>query len=137
MPTFERGMMMPSQGRDDVLRDSSITALTINNLSISVTKTPLLNLMAFTGFAGKYDYVYVPCNQDSGTSRGHAFVNFQSNKDAEEFFKVWHGSRVNGAVVTVAVSIVQGFETVASRWTSRRLKMVQNPEFRPFIQGKK
>lgn len=111
------------------------TTLSINHFPIWLTKTPLRDLIDSTGFAGKYDYLYVPVNQSSGTSRGHAFVNFRFHSDASEFFQAWHGKRVYGSVVTVAVSVLQGFEASVAKWTTKKMQAITDPELLPFIQG--
>jgi hypothetical protein len=120
---------------ESILRDDShSTTLTINNLPRSVTKTQLMGLADATGFTGRYDYLYVPFDAKDGISRGHAYMNFHSHKDAEEFFQIWHGMRIRGSVVTVSVSTLQGFEASIGKWTRRKLNSM-DPEVRPFIQG--
>jgi hypothetical protein len=120
---------------ENILReDNHSTTLTINNLPRSVTKTQLMSLADATGFPGRYDYLYVPFDPKAGISRGHAYMNFHSHKDAEEFFQIWHGMRIRGAVVTVSVSTLQGFEASIGKWTRRKLNSM-DPEVRPFIQG--
>lgn len=120
---------------ENILRDDqNSTTLTINNLPRSVTKTQLMSLVDAIGFGGRYDYLYVPCNPKDGISRGHAYMNFNSHKDAEEFFQIWHGKRILGAVVTVSVSSLQGFDASVGKWTTRKLNSM-DPEIRPFIRG--
>jgi hypothetical protein len=119
----------------NILRDDDLsTTLTVNNLPRSVTKAQLMSMADASGFTGRYDYLYVPFNPKDGVSRGHAYMNFHSHKDAEEFFQIWHGMCIREQVVTVSVSTLQGFEASVGKWTMRKLNSM-DPEVRPFIRG--
>lgn len=123
---------------DNVPGAPAITTLMISNIPMDVTQGDLLDLIDQTGFARRYDFAYMPTDFDAGTSKGHAYVNFTTSRDAREFSIKWDGSRLAGAgpiapVLEVKAAARQGFEENAKRWKERRLHRVKNPKLHPFI----
>jgi hypothetical protein len=51
----------------------------------------LIELLDIMGFSGKYDFVYLPVNFNSGAGLGYAFINMVSPADVEQ---IW--SRMEG-----------------------------------------
>ena len=45
----------------------------------------LLSLLDEEGFAGRYDFVYLPVDFGSGAGVGYSFINMISHQDAEHF----------------------------------------------------
>lgn len=120
-------------------KSQPVTSLTINHIPFLMRRGQLCALLDETGFAGRYNYVYVPCNHDK-SNRGHAFVNFYTPQDAKDFFASWHGARLVGAgsdapVLSVAVSVAQGFEASTQKWTVAKLQRLKDEDLRPFIAG--
>jgi hypothetical protein len=129
----------PARRSSEELRHASsvvVTTLTINSVPIGVGKHQLLDLLDQTGFKGRYDYLYLPCNYSEGTNRGHAFIDLCTPQDAEDFFAAWHGARLDGSLLSISVCTEQGFRACVARWTPFRMRRLKSEEFTPFIRGK-
>jgi len=61
------------------------TTLMLRNLPNDYSRSMLLSLLDEEGFAGKYDFVYLPIDFASGAGVGYAFINMVSYQDAECF----------------------------------------------------
>merc|ERR1719394_693245 len=71
----------------------SITTVMVRNLPVRCKQDELVQELNGSGFEGSYDFVYMPCNFASGTSRGFAFVNFTMPTVAPHFVNMWNGSQ--------------------------------------------
>ncbi|CAK0863117.1 unnamed protein product [Prorocentrum cordatum] len=118
-----------------------ITTLVIRNIPMAMTQADLLDLFDTSGFASRYNYVYMPTTFETGTTRGIAFVNFATSNDAREFSILWNKSRltrdagagVTGTVIEVSSAARQGYSESVRMWTASRLRRIKNPKFHPFI----
>lgn len=61
------------------------TTAMFRNLPLEYDRTMLLGLLDAEGFAGLYDFVYLPTDFRNNTSFGYAFVNFVTAVEAESF----------------------------------------------------
>jgi len=61
------------------------TTLMLRNLPNDYNRSMLLSLLDEEGFAGKYDFVYLPVDFASGAGVGYSFINMTSHQDAEHF----------------------------------------------------
>ncbi|CAK0792924.1 unnamed protein product [Prorocentrum cordatum] len=136
------GAPSPAEGAALAAPDSgharATTTLVIRNIPMDTTQRDLLDLIDRTGFANRYDFVYMPTDFDAGTARGHAFVNFATPSVARDFFTMWNGSKlvIAGAtspMLEISASALQGYSENADRWKASRLRRTRNPEHRPFI----
>ncbi|CAK0884736.1 unnamed protein product [Prorocentrum cordatum] len=120
---------------------SRITTLVIQNIPMAMTQADLMDLFDKSGFASRYDYVYMPTTFETGTTRGIAFVNFATSNDAREFSILWNKSRltrdagagVTGTVIEVSSAARQGYSENVRMWTASRLRRIKNPMLHPFI----
>ena len=118
-----------------------VTTLMVANLPIFATQQELLKEINRSGFAGEYDFVYLPRDFEDGSGKGYAFINFKSPETAASFAIMWHCSKRLGAEdqagdvlrLKVSEAILQGLQANLSKWTSARLTRVRNPEFLPFV----
>lgn len=58
------------------------TTLMLRNLPLECSRSVLISLLNALGFAGRYDFVYMPMDFSKGCSLGYAFVNVCSPRDA-------------------------------------------------------
>jgi len=70
---------------------SSHTSVMLRNLPNSYTRALLIKLLDEEGFAGKYDFVYLPIDFKTRLSLAYAFINLIDAKEAKRFWKHFHG----------------------------------------------
>merc|ERR1712032_480813 len=85
-----------------------------------------------------YDYCYMPCSFETGLGKGFAFVNFMTAEETSAFIIAWHGTRrlgmpSSGPALNISFAAVQGKAANLSKWDSRRMRRVRNPQLRPFV----
>jgi hypothetical protein len=81
-----RGSATQQQHRAPAAARCTNTTIMLRNVPRALTRTMLLAELASQGFAGKFDFVYLPMDFDEttrcGQNFGHAFVNFIYPQDA-------------------------------------------------------
>lgn len=115
-----------------------VTTLMLRNVPPAVTQTQFIEELDHSGFAGLYDFCYMPSSFGTGMGKGYAFVNFTSVAAATKFIETWHGSRRFGAsspanALNVSPAAVQGREQNVRKWDAPRMRRVRNPALRPFV----
>jgi len=114
------------------------TTVMIRNLPSRLKQRHLIMELDQAGFAGTYDFCYLPCTFTTGECHGFAFVNFVTPADAKTFMDAWRGSRQFGGEpsdpsLNISFAVVQGREANLAKWTSSRQRRVRNPNLRPFV----
>jgi len=121
---------------------SGSSTLMIRNLPRVVKQKRLIKEIDAAGFAGAYDFAYLPSSFGRGVESsglGYGFVNFEEAEMAAKFVQHWHGSRhfsmtKSDAALTVSVAEHQGKEVNVRAWMRKGVR-VRNPDLRPFIKG--
>jgi hypothetical protein len=98
--------------------DGPIVTLMIRNIPCRVTQQHLLDVINGMGFAGKYDFLYLPTGGRSSTvgssNLGYGFINFIDPSDTEPFIHAFAGYQFEGTsstkVCTVRPAHIQGLE---------------------------
>eukprot|EP00928_Gymnodinium_smaydae_P033904 TRINITY_DN2414_c4_g1_i1.p1 TRINITY_DN2414_c4_g1~~TRINITY_DN2414_c4_g1_i1.p1 ORF type:complete len:625 (-),score=134.82 TRINITY_DN2414_c4_g1_i1:132-2006(-) len=115
------------------------TTLMIRNVPNSYDRATLLSTMHREGFAGLYDFVYLPIDFSSGQSLGYAFLNFVSNAAARKFWEKFHHF-VRWEVVSKKCCVVgwsdpyQGLESNVERYrNSPVMHSIVPEEYKPQI----
>lgn len=67
------------------------TTVMIRNMPNNYTRGMLLELVDSMGFAGTYDFAYLPVDFQSQAGLGYAFINFASVADAQACFAQFEG----------------------------------------------
>lgn len=67
------------------------TTVMIRNLPPQFTRSALVDMLDAEGFAGKYDFVYLPVEVRTNASLGYAFVNLSTHAQANAFWEVFEG----------------------------------------------
>jgi len=108
------------------------SSVMMRNLPNDYTRTMLLELLRTEGFAGMFDFVYVPVDFRSCSGLGYAFINFNSFESAERFrqhftgFEQW--SSASDKVCEVAWSALQGLEAHIERYRNSPVMHESVPE---------
>lgn len=146
MPWMDPSMLvMDCSGVDttDAESEEWRTTVMIRNMPNNYTRDMLLELVDEMGFAGTYDFVYLPIDFATQAGLGYAFVNFSSVDNARicfnelEGFSNWKVPSEKVCTVTWS-SPTQGFEAHIDRY---RNSPVMHPsiadDWKPvlFLQG--
>jgi len=87
-----RGTSSHQQHQAPVKEQRAIsTTIMLRNVPGSLTRTMFLEELESQGFAGKFDFVYLPVGFEDGQNLGHAFVNFVSHQDAAQARESFEG----------------------------------------------
>jgi len=77
-----------------------------------------------SGFGFTYDFLYLPIQHKSKSSRGFAFMNFITAEDAEAFYREFHGRRLDDmdldTELVITTAELQGFEANAAKYLQSR-----------------
>jgi len=77
--------------QDDLQNVEGKSTVVLRNLPLSYTRDQLLALLDAEGFAGKYDFLYLPIEFTTGANFGYSFVNLTSPEHAVRFFHHFEG----------------------------------------------
>ena len=128
---------MDLDGAIDKWSMGNITTLVIRNLPRSLTQQELAQAMAESGYAGTWDFFYLPYQFQVRRNSGFAFVNFTSADLAQKFMQGWHQTRpfTFGRVrkpVNVSAAEVQGREANRKKALTI-IGQVKNPAYQPVL----
>jgi hypothetical protein len=124
---------------DDTAQDEAgdVTTLMVRNVPRCVGRRMFLQELDETGFAGMYDFFYMPVSFKTGENQGFAFINLKSPPLASAFSRAWRQRRFGvgpeGVCLNISTAAVQGLEGNIAKWNSPRLRRIRNPEFLPFV----
>lgn len=121
--------------------ESGATTLMIRNLPRNVKQRRFVKELDDSGFAGTYDYAYLPSSFGNGSEAsglGYAFVNFDNLEAVPRFVRSWHCTRrfkvpTAEIALTVTAAEHQGKEVNVRMWL-RKGGRVRNPDLRPFVK---
>lgn len=97
-PTAMQDWTQEEEGDNGIESTEKATTMMITNIPCRYGEDALVQAIASVGFAGKYDFVYVPKrNASQDGNIGYAFVNFKDFEDAEAFAFAFHNYRFEGS----------------------------------------
>lgn len=133
---FEQRPEPPSRfgrrSRRVLKRERVVTTLILKNLPTKCSRSVLMYVLDMEGFAGEYDFIYVPTNLRRAECCGYAFVNATSREVGERLlekmqgFDRWDAFGVAGRPLEACWSeSMQGLEAHVERY---RNSPVMRPE---------
>jgi len=149
-PVAHEGSMRRTNALDRILPDpvapmpeladgKKRTTVMLRNMPNNYSRTMLLELLDAEGFAGQYDFLYLPMDFQSRASLGYAFINFTSSDSAEAFWRVFDGYS-NWAIPSRKMSGVswsgphQGLEAHIERYRNSPVMAESTPdEYKPIL----
>jgi len=114
------------------------TTLMVRNLPLDLVQSVLALEVDKSGFAGQYDFLYMPSSFGTGLGKGYAFINFVSTSLATAFGELWHGScrfSTSSCKLKVIVASLQGLEANVKRWDTSKMRRIRNVSHRPIVAG--
>jgi len=119
--------------------EEGMTTVMLRNLPNNYTRSMVLDLLDTFGFVGKYDFLYLPTDQERGANLGYAFVNMTTAVEAQlvrqrlEGFRRW--SMPSSKRCSVGWSLpCQGLDANIERYRNSPLMHSSVPdEFKPIV----
>lgn len=114
------------------------TTVMLRNLPNDYSREMVIALINHEGFAGRYDFLYLPIDFTSGVARGFAFVNLLTPDDVQRFIDVFSGfcrwDLPSKKVAEVAWSRLQGLEMNLEEYRNSSVMHNAVPdEFKPVM----
>jgi len=115
------------------------TTVMLRNMPNNYSRKMLVELMDTEGFAGQYDFVYLPIDFETRACLGYAFINMTSSSAAMRFWRVFDGFS-RWSIPSRKVSGVswsgphQGFDAHIERYRNSSIMSDATPdEYKPAI----
>ena len=103
----------------------SVTTVMLRNLPNKYSQPMLLEELNQAGFAGGYDFMYLPIDPETHANRGYAFINFVSPDFAWLARRTYEGQKMgkfnSEKLVSVVPAALQGFEANYSHYSTARV----------------
>jgi hypothetical protein len=80
-------------GSNEENSQKDLTTVMMRNLPVELTRDMLLQLLNDQGFAGEYNFIYMPVDFVKKVGLGYAFLNLKSNAVAPRFWRAFDGFR--------------------------------------------
>jgi hypothetical protein len=115
------------------------TTWMFRNLPEQIVQRDLIDALNAAGFAGHFDFCYMPSVFPSGMGKGYAFINLTSSDMAEALRSAWEERspfrKSNKGKLKASLAEIQGRDANIRKWNTRKAMKIRNPNHRPFIPG--
>jgi hypothetical protein len=117
-------------------RRQGVTTLMMKNLPQNSSQAEVIEELHQTGFAGCYDFFYLPATFQSKAGLGYAFINLRDVQSMEDMVLIWHNSRRVGLgpldpSIKLSAATVQGTQNIKNFMP--RMRRIRNPALKPLI----
>jgi RNA recognition motif-containing protein len=114
------------------------TTVMLRNLPCPFLREDLIKAMDAKGFAGLYNFVYLPTDFQTQKSKGYAFVNFVSEEEVQRFMVAFDGFRdwplPSSKICSVDLARTQGLDAYVRMYRNSAVMGDEVPErFRPVL----
>ncbi|CAJ1404500.1 unnamed protein product [Effrenium voratum] len=105
------------------------TTMMIRNIPNRYTQREFVRELDDLGFAGTYDFLYLPIDKGTLCNVGYAFVNFLEPKDGERCMEVFHNyifqryRKARGKIAAVSIAHLQGLEANLRHYQNSAVNM--------------
>lgn len=120
----------------DMNDETTFTTVMLRNIPNKYTQTSLLESIDEMGFAGLYDFFYLPVDFKNGCNMGYAFVNFIDHSSASLFKTAFKGYQLPARSAKVCDSCwarVQGIKANIEHYRNSPVNDLPDPEYRPLL----
>ncbi|CAJ1446656.1 unnamed protein product, partial [Effrenium voratum] len=124
----------------------NITTLMIRNIPNRYTQQELISELEDLGFAGTFNFLYIPLDKGTMSNVGYAFVNFVDTEwsqkciDAFQNYRFKRHRKTSGKIAAISAAHLQGLEANLAHYEKsavntaklkqRRLRPKQSPKLR-------
>jgi hypothetical protein len=114
------------------------TTLMLRNIPNKYTQTQLLQEIEDLGFAGTYDFFYLPMDKQNRSNVGYAFINFMDPTSATKCWSVLTNYKFqhfqSKKICAVSPAHLQGFEKNFKHFSDRAVMNARkNEKYRPVV----
>merc|ERR1719410_207947 len=103
---------------------TSVTTVMMRNIPNRYTQLMLLEEISSAGFAGTYDFLYLPIDPETNANKGYVFINFVDSESAWRFKGVYEGTQMkcfnSSKFVSVSPATLQGLEANYAHYSTAR-----------------
>mmetsp|Transcript_54228 Transcript_54228/g.156702 ORF Transcript_54228/g.156702 Transcript_54228/m.156702 type:complete len:465 (+) Transcript_54228:2223-3617(+) len=118
-------------------QDASVTTLMLRNIPNKYAQSTLLEEIDEMGFAGTYDFFYLPMDVQNRSNVGYAFINFRLPAYAQRFYAMFSEHRFrkhpSRKISNVSAAHVQGLDANLKHFENRAVTHARNNEYRPVV----
>lgn len=117
------------------------TTLMIRNIPNRYTQRELIVELEDLGFAGTFDFLYVPLDKGTMSNVGYAFVNFVQPDHAEKCIQAFQGykfkkhRKVSGKIAAVSIAHIQGLEANLAHYKNAAVNTAKMKQRRPLVMA--
>mmetsp|Transcript_6675 Transcript_6675/g.10770 ORF Transcript_6675/g.10770 Transcript_6675/m.10770 type:complete len:454 (-) Transcript_6675:139-1500(-) len=117
------------------------TTLMIRNIPNRYTQRELIVELEDLGFAGTFDFLYVPLDKGTMSNVGYAFVNFVQPEHAEKCIQAFQGykfkkhRKVSGKIAAVSIAHIQGLEANLAHYKNAAVNTAKMKQRRPLVMA--
>merc|ERR1719210_2128457 len=128
---------LEAHATEGVANGVPVTTMMLRNIPNKYAQNTLLQEINNLGFAGSYDFFYLPMDVHNRSNVGYAFINFEAPKDAERFrycfsdhrFQRFHSRKIG----SVCTAHVQGLDANLRHFENRAVTQARNDQYRPIV----
>eukprot|EP00746_Dinoflagellata_sp_MGD_P147492 gnl/MRDRNA2_/MRDRNA2_79826_c0_seq2.p1 gnl/MRDRNA2_/MRDRNA2_79826_c0~~gnl/MRDRNA2_/MRDRNA2_79826_c0_seq2.p1 ORF type:complete len:255 (-),score=53.27 gnl/MRDRNA2_/MRDRNA2_79826_c0_seq2:131-895(-) len=117
--------------------DKSVTTLMLRNIPSNYKQTVLLEEIDKLGFAGTYDFFYLPMDVRNRSNVGYAFINFLDPESAARCCSTLSGYKFkryrSKKICAVSPAHLQGFEKNVAHFEHRAIMKAHDDQYRPVV----
>jgi len=132
-----------NQNMADMYNDSSKdlppTTMMIRNMPGRYSQKDLMMDLQDLGFAGTYDFLYIPIDKRTAANVGYSFVNFTDHRWAERCSTLFQGyrfsqqKRSSNKLGSVSVAFLQGLEANLRHYEHAAVNMSRDKRRKPVV----
>merc|ERR1719410_3258348 len=115
---------------------TSVTTVMMRNIPNRYTQLMLLEEISSAGFAGTFDFLYLPIDPETSANKGYVFINFVNPIQAWRFRTAYEGQQMqcfnSNKYVSVCPATLQGLEANYAHYSSARCSR-RDPATRPLF----
>jgi len=141
-PEMSHGQVPKNQNMEEMFasnKDEPITTVMIRNIPGRYSQNDLMLDLKGLGFAGTYDFLYMPMDKGTAANVGYAFVNFVeaswAQKCLQSFgtFRFLRHQRSSNKLASVSVAHLQGLEKNLQHYENAAVNHSKEKRRRPVV----